>query len=355
MDGNDRRQRVAEEAAEWWALLQGPMSRAQRQEYVEWLRESVAHVREILRLAQVHDALERFERWSAIPTEGPLATEADVIQLPTQGLPPSQPGTLIAPPRPLKKLAFVAAILAVAICAVLVGSRRGDLIQTDRGERREVALADGSVMQIDPETRLRVEYGAHWRRVVLERGRALFHVAKNPQRPFLVEVRDTTVRAVGTAFAVERDAKDVVITVAEGKVAISPTRAAPAAGSSTEAATGVAGGDVAPVYLSADEQLTVDSSGTAEPARRVESERALAWATGKLIFQNESVRSIAEQFNRYNRIQIIVHDPLLASRTVTGVFNASDPESFIAFIQALTAVKVSRNDDADIILDAPPN
>ena len=63
MHASDRRRRAAEDATEWWILLQGDVSRAQREQYVDWLRESPVHVAEMLRVAKVHDALAYFERW----------------------------------------------------------------------------------------------------------------------------------------------------------------------------------------------------------------------------------------------------------------------------------------------------
>ncbi|MDB6156511.1 MAG: hypothetical protein JWO04_217, partial [Gammaproteobacteria bacterium] len=63
MDASDRRKRVAAEAAEWWVVLEGEVSRTQREQYVDWLRESAMHVAEMLRIAQVHGALEQFEQW----------------------------------------------------------------------------------------------------------------------------------------------------------------------------------------------------------------------------------------------------------------------------------------------------
>src|SRR5690606_23063359 len=103
----------------------------------------------------------------------------------------------------------------------LLPSFNGQLIATERGERREVVLADGSVVQVDPQTRLDVRFDDRFRRVVLTQGRAVFRVARQPGRPFFVESGEAVVRAVGTAFGVERrEHGRLVVTVAEGKVAV---------------------------------------------------------------------------------------------------------------------------------------
>jgi transmembrane sensor len=392
MDASERRDRVAEEAAEWWVLLEGDVSRTDRERYVDWLRESSVHVAEMLRVAQVHGALEQFQRWSGIPIDGSREGDDSVVRLPnSERRMELRKDTLEQRPRRRAVAWGMAAMLVVAagLAAILLMQSRGQTIQTDRGERREVALADGSVIQVDPETRLRVKYEDHARRVLLERGRALFHVAKNAERPFLVEANNTTVRAVGTAFAVERQYESIVVTVAEGKVAVFPAhspatplpitpsrsgsadihgKAAP--GASIPTATSVSSGDAqaqhafqseppppltgaAPeIFLTANQQVTVSESGSAEAVTVVDSSRALSWADGRLVLENRSVADAIREFNRYNRIQIVIHDPQLAHRPISGVFNAADPESFIAFLSSVARVHVTRGDGADITIDA---
>jgi transmembrane sensor len=95
----------------------------------------------------------------------------------------------------------------------------------------------------------------------------------------------------------------------------------------------------------------VARSGNAEPVRTVDSSRALAWADGRLIFDHITVGDAIRQFNRYNRIKISVNDAELSRRPVSGVFTAADPESFVAFIQSVAHVHITRNDAADIAID----
>jgi transmembrane sensor len=397
MAASDRRKRAGEEAAAWWVRLQDlDLPRAEREQFVDWLRESAVHVAEMLYVAKVHGALEQFQQWARISTDGP--DEDNVVSLticsPVAGDDtPSGPVPAGAFPfrRRLRLYALAASCAAIVIAAAWpLISLRGQTIQTERGERREVALSDGSVIAVDPETRLRVRFEEHTRRVFLDRGRALFRVAKNPDRPFLVQADGTTVRAVGTAFGVERQKQGIMVTVAEGKVAVFKTdfahvppglgdssntpearNARPVRDSSTEnsgtkilpstrppspshgegqSLTRFPARQAAEVLLTAGEQVTMPSSGTAEPVRKVDSDRRLAWAKGRLDFDNETVATAVEEFNRYNRVQLHVADEALAKRPVSGVFDASDPESFIAFIQTVARVRVTRSNAADITL-----
>jgi|SRR5579883_3305003 len=345
MDSNERRKRAAEEAAEWWVLLLGDVSRAQREQYVKWLRESPLHVAEMLYVAHVHGAVRQFERWDRIPTDTGEDSQSEIVTFhPTDRPESPAPDRAIRSPRRSRFLAAIAASLLVIASAgaLLKYFSAGQQIQTGPGERRQIQLADGSVVQMDPETLMRVQYEKRFRRVYLEEGRALFHVAKNVERPFLVRAYGTTVRAVGTAFAVEEGTSDVVVTVAEGKVAVLPAQ---------QPQPAVIDGPAAPsIFLTADEQVTVSDSGRAQPVRRVDSRRALAWAEGLLIFENDSVEYVVRQFNRYNRVQLRVSDPVLARRTISGVFSATDPESFVAFMQSVAAVRVTRDDASKITI-----
>ena len=414
MDANDRKERAGSEAADWLVRLQaGTMERAEREQFVEWLRESHIHVAEMLRISQIHGSLEHFQRWTRIST-GPRSDADNVVQLPCPQAESPQAHERTQPPtrpsrartrriRHAQALFAVAAIVLLVVATSIVLPRiRGQVIETDRGERREVVLSDGSILQVDPETRLRVKYANDVRRVRLEHGRALFHVTKNPNRPFLVYADDTAVRAVGTIFGVEQQTKGVVITVAEGKVAVSAplrgtastqpagpqnssTQSSNTPGSGTSGTSESSGTDrhardadtrASPlvsgppyskrlvgepdqadnqpkeVFLTANQQLMVVDTGPPEPVQEVDSQRALAWAEGRLIFENEDIGRAVAEFNRYNRVQLAVTDPNLSAKTISGVFNAADPEAFIAFLRSVTRVEVVRQGDRSITIVA---
>jgi len=280
----------------------------------------------------VHDALERFKLWNEI--EADAADHQDnVIVLRDAPEEPAgrrsaagffrldsrRPGISVS--RAIAAGVCLVAILVAILGAWLALGTRGQLIATDLAERRQVMLDDGSVVQLEPETRLRIKFADHRRSVALERGRALFRVAKDPLRPFWVSADHTSVRAVGTAFGVESGEHGVIVTVAEGKVAVARSQA-PESGQTT-----------APLYLTAGQQVTVRSSGTMQQWRTVDAGRALAWARGQLVFENDTLADVVREFNRYNRTQLSISDSQLAARRVSGVFEATDTETLLAFIR----------------------
>src|SRR6185437_2595313 len=368
MDASERRRRAGEEAAEWWVLLldSEDVAAETRTAFVDWLRESALHVEEMLRVAQVHGALEQFQRWAGLSTNetGKSGTPAEAAGKVTSFPLPPRSQDLRRSSRPRRTWLGVGfATAAAALLAVWFSGLSGSYtVTTGQGERRELTLADGSVVQVDPETGLRVSFGSKLRQIDLQRGRARFRVAKNPNRPFLVRASGTVVRAVGTEFGVEHRSQGIVVTVAEGRVAVMPhnTEPFPLAGpgpggepaSVPEAVTGEAApvadaakSQAAPpvVLVSSGQQITVSPTGSAQAVREVNAERELSWAEGRLSFENDSVATVVETFNRYNHLQIHVADSALARRTMSGVFSASDPESFVAFLRSTTSVTVERN------------
>jgi ferric-dicitrate binding protein FerR (iron transport regulator) len=322
----------------------------------------------LLRIAQVHDALERFNLWSEIEVDAISGESHNVVSLRevAQRSPEASHGNAAS-----RSHVNVWAIAAtVCLCAILGAwlalGARGQVIETDLAERRQVMLEDGTVVHLEPETRLRVKFQDRLRSVSLERGRALFRVTKDVQRPFLVDADHTSVRAVGTAFGVENGTRGVVVTVAEGKVAVGRTKGAgashfviqhenPPAGSNKEN-SGTRSSDAktpdAEIFLTAGQQVTIQSSGSADRVRAVDTARALAWAEGQLVFENETLADVVAEFNRYNRTQLHISDSRLAARRVSGVFEATDTETLLAFIrQGGSEIHILRTDDG-IVIDA---
>ena len=354
-------------AAEWWVRLRGEeLTPGEREQFVDWLRESPAHVAEMLRVADVHDSLAHFQRWDDIET-GASSEAPPVIAT----IVPLRANLDLAMPAPGSRVTRlrVAALAAAAVAALVIATAwfrdgpAGQTIQTERGERREVALADGSVVQVGPETRLRVNFTEQQRLVYLERGATLFRVAKNPRRPFIVEMNHTLVRAVGTAFGVEQRGQAVVVTVAEGKVAVmrqdgsartTPLDKLPASTPQANAHPTtprlVQQTVDQSLILIAGQQIAVPGTGAIGSVRKVDSERELAWASGRLVFEHTPVSEVVDTFNHYNQMRLVVLGEALGRREISGVFDASDPESFIAFLASVTPVRVRRHETGAVEL-----
>jgi len=336
-----RRQRAMDEAAAWLVRLQeaAPTS-AERSAFTDWLRESPLHVAAMLRVSHTDNSLSVFDGWDAIPTVSALFDDT-VVEWPA----PMEHRVAAAPHRApkLKRVGFrfsvAAAALAVCVGVTLWwnGLVDGTKFRTVTGERRDVALQDGSTLRLGPETRVRVLFSKTERYIVLESGAAVFKVAKDPLRPFTVAADRARVRALGTEFGIEKRATTVVVTVVDGQVAVVQAAASLPA-----------------VALAANDQLTVPDVGVTSAVRKVNSASSLAWANGRLVFDNDPLGFVVERFNQYNRIHLAVLDPRLAERRLSGSFDATDLESFLAFLHSSLPVTIVRSrEGAEVTIAGP--
>lgn len=333
--------RAAEQAAEWLVRLSsGEMSARDREAYVEWLRESPVHIAEMLRVGRVHQHLRTFRGWSALPPYN-SHQEDPVIQL--RGTSVAAAPALARQSRWLRPGLAAAVLGLLAILATpYVQQLEFPSIRTPAGERRELVLADESIVEVAPNSTLRVELGAHERHVVLSRGRAYFHVHKDASRPFIVEAAGAQIKAVGTAFDVSSRGEQVIVTVTEGQVGISDEHWPP------DPATGAR-----TVMVGANQQLVLQEGAPPGAPRALNAETAVQWTRGQLEFQAETIAEVVGQFNAYNRVQIRIADHALAAQRVTGLFRIADPESFVNFLE-FTVPGVVSHRDADVIsLDRP--
>jgi transmembrane sensor len=204
---------------------------------------------------------------------------------------------------------------AAAACAAVVIGPRVTAVKyaTALGEIRRVPLADGSMAAINTSSSLGVSLRPEVRRIKLDRGEAWFQVAKEPDRPFVVESGSVRVRAVGTAFSVRRheDGSDVLVT--EGVVEAWSQKSPDSR-----------------IRLTAGERTFVsDAAGAAPPATAGPAiARNLAWREGQIVLEGEPLVDAVAEFNRYNERKIVIADPSLQGERLVGWFRTNDPEGF---------------------------
>jgi transmembrane sensor len=187
--------------------------------------------------------------------------------------------------------------------------------ETRLGETLVVPLDDGSVMTLNTQSKAVVRYTQERRGIHLVRGEALFDVAKNKKRPFIVEAASTQVRAVGTSFTVSLlPNRPVQVLVREGVVEINRP-AVPVA---------------PPVRLAANNSAVAPPDAPIRTAVLEKSQlvRALSWREGRLAFEGETLEHAAAEFARYSDVHIEIDDPAVARMTVTGLFVSNDPVGF---------------------------
>jgi transmembrane sensor len=242
---------------------------------------------------------------------------------------------------------LAAAVSGLALLLTLLwlnGIGRGELHETGVGDRRVLTLADGSIVNLDARSRLRVSFRDDIRFVALESGQASFQVAKDPARPFRVRAGDHTVVALGTEFNIEMLRDTLLVTLIEGHVAVVASESDAAAGSALPNA-----GSESAVELNVGQQFVAAARERAHVRDSVDLGRATAWQDGKLFFNDEPLTSAAERMNRYARVQIQV-DPAVARIGISGVFKAGDTNAFMDAVTTYFPVRADRTDDGQIRL-----
>jgi transmembrane sensor len=318
-----------EEAALWWATRRqvDPVRFAADQGFAVWLADPENE-------AAWHEIDRRVENIGA------YATMPEIRKMRRAALERLRPAA-----EPRWPIWIAAATLAASLLLALnwvaapVGGgvrpaeiARGDAARrfaTRLGERRDLVLEDGSRVTLNTASILEARYSPERREVALLQGQALFHVAHNPDRPFVVLAGNRRITAVGTAFDVRvRQNGQVDLMLVEGRVRVEPV-----------ARHGMA--RIIPALdeteLEAGEQLVAVGDG--DPIVTVgDVERVTAWNRGILVFRNDSVGEAVREVNRYSAVQLVVDDPRVAGLRISGVFPTARREDFVAALETLYPV-----------------
>lgn len=204
---------------------------------------------------------------------------------------------------------IAAATALLAVGGFAAWHNTWDRYATAVGEQRSVSLDDGSMIYINTRTRVDVRYSAEARELRLVGGEALFKVEPDPARPFRVRVNGAVVEAVGTQFNIYRKPHQAIVTVIEGAVR--------------------AGAE----QVNAGQAVTITMDGRITAPAAADVGQATAWRQRRLVFEWETLETIAAEFNRYNRaprIRVEGEDALF--RRYTAVFDADNPRTLVRFL-----------------------
>ncbi len=402
---------ISEEASEWFVEFRlGDIDATGRRKFDTWIRSSPEHLRAYLEIAALwneggslgahpdlnSDALIALARaeGNVVPLDPAAGAErsASVSNAPPQATgelhrrsPPALAGESsvsaaeVPPARRLSRRRFWS--LAAALTAIIVGTvltvswqlGRGTVYATTVVERRTIKLEDGSSVELNSRSRIRVRFSKAQRDVELLEGQVLFQVAKNPTRPFVVHSDAVRVRAVGTQFDVNRKAVGTTVTVVEGRVAVYQelpfSSARPPEAINTKAPPSMHGVPTAEgltalersgpawqagspaIYLTAGEQLTL-TGRTASVPHRASTSAATAWTQGELVFESALLTDVAEEFNRYSERRLTVEDHGTHPLQLSGVFT-TDSGFLIRYLrqrpditveESATEIRIVRHD-----------
>jgi transmembrane sensor len=307
---------VIKQAAEWHQRLQeGELDQDLRRELRVWLR-SPENIKELARVCLVDALLQGAIKQGVLRDLPKNVIDFDSYAGVKRQRPRPPPQQAAASRFNVKKLALAASAVIAVVATLWVGLAGTDpVISTASGNWDKQLLDDGSVVYAAPNSMLRFHFTDEMRGVTLVRGQALFEVAKEPSRPFIVSTDAGTVRAVGTAFSTVDLGDTVIVTVAEGKIAVT--------------ATAVRDGVQPMVHASANQQVVLSPTGVSTPVS-IDVDHELMWIRNWYEYEGERVEDIVAQLNRLNDAQVVVDDPkVLRLRVNLLSFRPSQPEDFV--------------------------
>ncbi len=232
------------------------------------------------------------------------------------------------PPRLLVGLAAVGAAAALAGgFSFWLQSRT--VFSTGVGEERLVQLADGSSVRLDTASRVRVRFDGGRRFIELQEGQALFTVAHDAGRPFVVAAGDARVTALGTVFDVRREVAGVKVVLVSGAVEV-----ADKAGAAKR--------------MTAGQQARVTKAGVATRAADVDVETG--WIDGRIVFRDAPLRAAVAEVNRYLPEKIVLDETVTGRASVNGVFRTGDRDAFVSTATEVFDLKASAGPGGTIVL-----
>ncbi|MGB3127605.1 MAG: FecR family protein [Pseudomonas sp.] len=286
-----------DEAAHWFVRLQdAELSAEERQRFDAWRAQKPEHQYEF-------DVLQGL--WSATDLL-PKARLQALCEAPVER--PKRRGIV--------RYAVAASVLAVALGLGLFSGLDHPKpysaeFSTRVGEHRQVALPDGSVMDLNSRSVVAVHFEKGRRGVELKQGEAMFSVEHDTSRPFVVAAGAGQVTVTGTRFDVRRDDDQTRVVVEAGTVKVQ----------------GRAPDDI--VTLTAGRGTHIDSQGNVVAAYAVNPEELTAWRTGKLVFNNASLGEVAREVSRYREQPLRVSTAAVSNLRLTSVFKANDTDALL--------------------------
>ncbi|UTW58286.1 FecR family protein [Kordiimonas sp. SCSIO 12603] len=348
--------KILEEAADYYLTLQdGTMSNTELRAWQNWFLNSREHRVAFRRLETLWGKLDQLDI-SDLEAHGPTECIETTSERPAN----FAGGSVLSlvtennteqPPQNTwhsKYAAIAACFVSLFMAGYLLYSPSTDLpsppaIQayaTVTEDQQLVKLSDSSIVELGPDSKIEVQYSNSSRTVRLLEGQAIFTVAKNPHRPFIVEAGDGTVTAIGTVFNVIKAPEGVVVKVLEGTVAVR----------SEEENTETTSSPVA-LVTAGNETSYSKTEGLAE-VRTVDVHEGLEWRVGVLRMLEKPLDEVIEELNRYVEKEIRIGDKEIGDYSFTGTVYPDQVDNWLEGLQQGYPLKVVRVGSSIVLMKA---
>ena len=270
---------------------------------------------------------------------------------------------------PIPRLAVTAAtvfFMLGGLWSVHYYRELSSLYHTDTGIQKIVTLSDGSSVFLDSETFLSFQFSGNSRRIELQKGRALFDVAHDPDHPFIVYTDNISVRTLGTKFSVDKAIENrVAVSVTEGSVLVEKKGAQQS--DSVDQVLNASGDktitdrkfgpmenkgnlSLSGAVLDSGQGMIIDGKSKAFEIRPLDEQRTNSWIEGRLYFYMTPLSDVIDEVNRYLDLKVMIGDPSLNEAPISLNFDIKQRDLFLPTLVSAMAITVKKTDNGHYIL-----
>lgn len=339
-------------ASDWLLRIQaGSLDSEDLTQWLQWYDDSAN--REAFEKVQA-----TFESIHALPRS---ERSAWASRLNDQEQPEKQPfreliSRLMAPWFSRRILAPVFIVSLAFIAGVVIWQLGGErsietsAFKTERATHRDISLPDGSRIRLGAKSQLFVNFTSQTRYLVLEGGEAFFDVAKDPERPFLVQAGGVTIRAVGTEFNVRRVMDQTIVAVTEGAVDVLQSLRL----SDRRPRQATTRNPLETIHLVAGEQVSIGPLEPVVAVRQIEPKAVGGWQEGRLEFADEPLSMVIDTINRYSRRDVVITDQAVKQFRFTGTVSREHIDEWLLALSEIFPVDVRRVGNETVLISARP-
>ena len=240
----------------------------------------------------------------------------------------------------LPALGAIAASLVLMLSLAIIPQLRATTYSTEIGEQKNVRLQDGTNVILNTNSLMKVQYAKNKRNVHLKYGEAMFGVAHDAKRPFIVKANRQTVEALGTSFIVRNEGKNLEVTLLSGSVKVAQERH-----------------DAEPAILLEPGERLRDGETQDAPQEKVASadidrpalEVITAWRRGEIFFDETSLTDAVDEVNRYSKKPILLNLDNADEPQLSGVVRIDELDAFVDTVADLYDLKISSTENSYIL------
>lgn len=211
--------------------------------------------------------------------------------------------------------------VTVANNSAAMSNVQNQFFRTTINEHRTITLADNSRVDLGANSQLAVRYSNSSRELTLYQGEALFSVAKDKQRPFIVRHQQSQVEALGTVFNVRANPDSIRVDVLEGIVSLAQQQV---------------------IKLSQGQAAQVTQSGTITRSKAQGENLIMDWQQGRLVYQNARLGDVLNDVARYSEIKITLRSQQLSQYTYNGSLFTSEIDSWLHSLDKIYPITVTK-------------